>query len=53
MVSARNFDRVWRSLLLPGPPSRNVLLGLWNLLPYRTTLMRAVTGSAGKSFIAA
>jgi hypothetical protein len=53
VVSARNFDRVWRSLLLPGPPSRNVLLGLWNLLPYRTTLMRAVTGSAGKSFLAA
>jgi Uncharacterised nucleotidyltransferase len=41
-VSARNFDRVWRSLLLPGPPSLNVLLSLWNLLPYRTTLMRAL-----------
>jgi hypothetical protein len=52
LVSARNFDRVWRSLLLPGPPSRNVLLGLWNLLPYRTTLTRAVIGSARESSVA-
>jgi hypothetical protein len=52
LVSARNFDRVWRSLLLPGPPSRNVLLGLWNLLPYRTTLTRAMIGSARESSVA-
>ena len=53
LVSARNLDRMWRSLLLPGPPSLNVLLGLWNLLPYRATLVRALIGSARKSFIAA
>jgi len=53
LVSARNFDRMWRSLLLPGPPSLNVLLGLWNLLPHRATLVRALIGSARKSFIAA
>lgn len=53
LVSARNFHRVWRSLLLPGPPSRNILLGLWNLLPYRATLMRAAIGFARKFFMAA
>ena len=49
LVSARNFDILWRTLLAPGPPSRNVLLLLWNLLPSRVWFMRPVTGYAGKS----
>ena len=49
LVSGRNFDRVWRSLLLPSSPARNVLLVAWNLLPYRSTLMRAVVGAARRS----
>jgi len=52
LVSARNFDRVWTSFLLPGPPARNVLLGLWNLLPYRATLIRAAIGPGRKSSVA-
>jgi len=43
LVSARNVDRVWRSLLSSGPPSRNTLLALWNLLPYRSTLMGSLS----------
>jgi hypothetical protein len=43
LVNARNVDRVWRSLLLSGPPSRNILLALWNLLPYRSTLMGSLS----------
>jgi Uncharacterised nucleotidyltransferase len=43
LVSARNVDRVWKSLLLPGRPSRNVLLGLWYLLPYSITATQAVS----------
>jgi hypothetical protein len=41
LVSARNLDRVWTSLLLPGPPVRNTLVGLWSLLPYSITVARA------------
>lgn len=48
LVNARNVDRVWKSLLLSGPPSRNVLFALWNLLPYRSTLMGSLSLSAVK-----
>lgn len=43
LVSARNFAVLWRTLLLPDPPSRNVGRALWNLLPSRAWLMRQVT----------
>ena len=43
LVSARNFDILWRTLLLPGPPARNALLVLWKLLPSRVWFMRPVT----------
>jgi hypothetical protein len=46
LVSARNFAILWRTLLSPGPPSRNVVRTLWNLLPSRAWLMRSVTASA-------
>jgi len=49
LVNTRNVDRVWRSLLLPGPPSWNILLALWNLLPYRSTLMGSLSLSAVKA----
>jgi len=45
LVSARNVNRVWKSLLLPGRPSRNALLGLWYLLPYSITVTEAVSRS--------
>jgi hypothetical protein len=41
LVSARNVDRVWASLLRPSRPTRNALIGLWSLLPYSVTLARA------------
>jgi hypothetical protein len=46
LVSARNFEILWRTLLLPGPPSRNVARVFWNLLPSRNWLLRTVTGAA-------
>ena len=35
IVSKRNFDIVWGTLLSPGPPSRNLILLPWNLAPAR------------------
>jgi hypothetical protein len=34
-MSARSFDITWRALLSPGPPTRNLLILAWNLLPSR------------------
>jgi hypothetical protein len=35
LVSARNFEIAWRTLLGPGPPWRNLLCLPWNLWPRR------------------
>jgi hypothetical protein len=35
VLSLRNARIVWRTLLLPGPPFRNLMLLPWNLLPSR------------------
>ena len=34
-MSERNFHVFWSTLLLPGPPVRNLSLLPWNLLPAR------------------
>jgi hypothetical protein len=33
-LDKRNFDILWKTLLLPGPPARNLMLIPWNLLPW-------------------
>lgn len=35
MLNRRNLRILWRTLLLPGPPFRNLMLIPWNLLPSR------------------
>jgi Uncharacterised nucleotidyltransferase len=35
LTSTRTFKVLWRTFLLPGPPSRNLLLVPWNLVPGR------------------
>ena len=42
LVSERNFQVVWETLLLPRSPLRRLPALLWNLLPSRATLLRAV-----------
>jgi putative nucleotidyltransferase-like protein len=48
LMSVRNINRVWDSLLRPGRPSRNALLGLWSLLPYSITAAQAVSRLRGR-----
>jgi hypothetical protein len=35
IMSKRNFDIIWRTLLLPGPPYKNLMRVPWNLMPAR------------------
>jgi hypothetical protein len=43
IVSERNFEIVWETLLLPRPASRRLPALVWGLLPSRGTVLRAVT----------
>jgi hypothetical protein len=46
LVSERNFDITWRTLVSPRPPSRKIPLVFWNLLPSRARFRRALTRRA-------
>jgi len=43
VLSLRNVRILWRTLLLPGPPLRNLMLVAWNLLPSRRRIRPGVS----------
>src|SRR5206468_2046330 len=43
LVSERNFEILWNTLLLPRQPARRLPTALWNLMPSRVWLGRLLT----------